>query len=197
MIRTAAPSDVSDIVAVHLQSFPGFFLTFLGDRFLQVLYDKTLALPEAIGFIGEEDGGSAAGFVIGVTSQASLYRTLLVRHWVAFAVASFGPMLRRPSIVPRLIRALRRPEEAQQSVADCLLMSIAVRPELQGQHVGGQLVDAFLGEARQRGARAVSLTTDRDGNESVNRFYQGRGFKLARSFATAEGRWMNEYVIDL
>lgn len=197
VVRIMQPSDVTPVVFVHLQSFPGFFLTFLGEDFLRVLYDRTLALPEAMGFVALDDSGTMNGFVIGVTSQRSLYCRLLEEHWAAFALASLRPILRRPSIMLRLIRALRRPEEAQQSAADCLLMSIAVRPELQGQHIGGQLVAAFLTEAQQRGVRAVSLTTDRDGNAPVNLFYQKLGFKLARSFATAEGRWMNEYVVDL
>ena len=197
MIRAAQLADVPAIVSVHMESFPGFFLTFLGTEFLRVLYTKTLALPEAIAFVAGNNGTGLVGFVIGVTSQTSFYRTLLQKYWTDFARVSMGPALRHPRIVPRLVRALRRPQETQRATADCLLMSIAVRPEIQGHQIGMQLVHAFLAEAQRRGVRVVSLTTDRDENERANRFYQRQGFDVARSYVTSEGRWMNEYLIDL
>ena len=76
-------------------------------------------------------------------------------------------------------------------------MSIAVSPEFQGRGIGKQLVEAFCQELAARGEPAVCLTTDRDDNEAVNRFYQRLNFQLARSFITPEGRAMNEYVRNL
>ena len=43
----------------------------------------------------------------------------------------------------------------------------------------------------------MSLTTDRAGNESVNRFYELLGFTLSQTYVTAEGRPMNEYIAVL
>jgi ribosomal protein S18 acetylase RimI-like enzyme len=77
------------------------------------------------------------------------------------------------------------------------LMSIAVLPEAQGRGIGKDLTVAFLEEARRRGLAMVSLTTDRDGNEGVNRFYVNLGFQCTRSTVTPEGRTMNEYVLHL
>jgi ribosomal protein S18 acetylase RimI-like enzyme len=76
-------------------------------------------------------------------------------------------------------------------------MSLAVAPEMQHRGIGRRLVAVFLGAMKQERVVAVSLTTDRDANEPVNRFYQHLGFRIARTYATQEGRWMNEYVIDL
>ena len=196
-IRPMERSDIPAVVRVHLSSFQGFFLSSLGERFLVVLYDRVLQLPDSIGFIAENASSSVVGFVIGVTSQAGLRRQLLVRYWPAFVRVSIGPALRHPGIVPRLLRMLRRPGEAQQAVADCLLVSIAVLPAIQGQHVGADLTNAFLRAAHDRGAAAVTLTTDRDRNDYANWFYQRMGFRLARSYVTAENRGMNEYSIDV
>jgi ribosomal protein S18 acetylase RimI-like enzyme len=76
-------------------------------------------------------------------------------------------------------------------------MSIAVKTGLQGRGLGSVLVDQFLDRMRRRNVPAVSLSTDRDENERVNVFYRRKGFRIAREYATSEGRWMNEYVIDL
>jgi len=77
------------------------------------------------------------------------------------------------------------------------LYSIGVLPELQGTGAGRKLVHAFLSEARKKGCRRVFLTTDRDGNDTVNAFYLKIGFHIERQFVTPEGRRLNEYWIDL
>ena len=196
-VRPAHEGDVAALVRVHLESFPGFFLTFLGPSFLKVLYRKTLEQPESIGFVSVRDNEQVMGFVLGVTSQAQFYSTLVRRHLISFGLASIGAVLRRPSIVPRLVRALNRPLEAKGRSADCLLMSLAVHPAAQGSGAGSRLVLAFLHEAARRGARRVSLTTDRVGNEGVKRFYESLGFRLDQTHMTAEGRQMTEYVLEL
>ncbi|MDH7568696.1 MAG: GNAT family N-acetyltransferase [Armatimonadota bacterium] len=196
VIRPMEPPDLGAVVAIHLESFPGFFLSFLGPRFLSLLYESLSADAEGVVLVADLHG-STVGFVAGVTSQAGFYRRLLRRRKWAFALAGAGAVLRRPSIAPRLWRALRRPTEASQSAADACLMSIAVRPSTEGKGLGRRLVHAFCEEMRRRGVGAVSLTTDRDHNERVNRFYQQLGFRLARTFVTPEGRAMNEYVLAL
>jgi ribosomal protein S18 acetylase RimI-like enzyme len=188
--------ETPEIVDIHLASFPGFFLTFLGRRFLALLYEQIQQDDEGVVLVTTTDG-RIAGFVAGVLHQGGFYQRLVKRKKWKFVRAAFGAVLRRPAIVPRLVRALQRPAEAQRSAADACLMSIAVRPEAAGQRIGQQLVRAFCGEMWQRGAPTVCLTTDRDNNERTNRFYQQLGFQLSSTFVTPEGRAMNEYVISL
>jgi predicted N-acetyltransferase YhbS len=72
-----------------------------------------------------------------------------------------------------------------------------VRPSSEGKGIGRQLVLAFCQALAARGVESVCLTTDRDRNDRVNRFYQQLGFRLSRSYVTPEGRAMNEYVRPL
>jgi ribosomal protein S18 acetylase RimI-like enzyme len=76
-------------------------------------------------------------------------------------------------------------------------LSIAVAPEAQGLGAGKALVDAFIEEARRRGATRVDLTTDKAGNERTNSFYCSLGFRVAREIVTPEKRVLNEYEIDV
>jgi ribosomal protein S18 acetylase RimI-like enzyme len=196
LYRKMRPTDLPPVIDVHLASFPDFFLTFLGRRFLTLLYEQIEQADEGVVLVA----GSAdrvEGFVAGVRHQSGFYQRLVKRKKWAFARAALGSALRRPMIIPRLLRALRRPDEARHAAAEACLMSIAVRPEAAGQGLGRQLVTAFCAEMLQRGAPAVCLTTDRDNNERTNRFYQQLGFQLSSCFVTPEGRAMNEYVISL
>jgi ribosomal protein S18 acetylase RimI-like enzyme len=189
-------SDLESVVGIHLESFPGFFLTFLGHDFLALLYKSMQSDPESVALVASSDG-QIEGFVAGVMHQSGFYQRLIKRQKWAFAVAALGALLRRPAIAPRLLRALRQSAEAQQASAEACLMSIAVRPESEGKGIGKQLVTAFCQELAKRGVPAVCLTTDRDNNDRVNHFYQQLGFCLSQSYVTPEGRAMNEYLILL
>ena len=195
-IRPVLTADLQQIVAVHLKSFPGFFLTFLGHDFLALLYKCMQSDPESVVLVASSDG-RIEGFVAGVMHQSGFYQRLIGKRKRAFAVASLGALVKRPAIAPRLLRALSRHAAAQQASAHACLMSIAVRTGSQGQGIGKQLVAAFCRELARLGAPAVCLTTDRDNNDRVNRFYQQLGFRHAHSFVTPEGRAMNEYLIFL
>ncbi len=86
-IKRMALADVSAVVKVHLDSFSGFFLTFLGPAFLRELYVATLADPSGIGFVAEEKQ-TICGFVTGTTQASGFCRRLLRHRWWRFALAA-------------------------------------------------------------------------------------------------------------
>jgi ribosomal protein S18 acetylase RimI-like enzyme len=196
LCRKMTLDDVPAVVKVHLESFPGFFLTFLGKSFLRELYSAILADQDGIGFVAKIDN-NIAGFVAGTSQPAGFYRRMLCQRWWRFAFASVIPVLKRPIIVPRLLRAFSMPEQVTHQDKRGTLMSIAVLPGSQGAGVGRALVLAFLDAAAKRGLHQVDLTTDRDNNAAANQFYQNLGFVCVRSYLTPEGRAMNEYVFEL
>jgi ribosomal protein S18 acetylase RimI-like enzyme len=187
---------IKSVVEVHLQSFPGFFLTFLGRDFLYELYRGIVKDPSGIAFVVLADE-SVIGFVAGTDHPAGFYTRLLKKRWWRFAIASLPAVFRDPSSFFRLFRALSMPKHVTQDKGRCTLMSIAVLPAEQKRGVGRPLVKAFLGEAMKRGLRQVDLTTDKLNNDSVNHFYLQQGFSYSCSFMTPEGREMNEYIYDL
>lgn len=197
MIRKLITRDVSHVVAVHLSSFPGFFLSFLGCRFLSLFYSGICTAQEGIAFVYLNDAGLPAGFVAGTSNPGGFYSRLLKRDWLKFALASIVPVLKKPSVIWRVARAVSHPSDNPIGDDVAGLFSIGVLPELQGTGAGKKLVQAFLDEAKQRGCIRVFLTTDRDNNDAVNAFYSKLGFVLERQYVTPEGRRMNEYWITL
>jgi ribosomal protein S18 acetylase RimI-like enzyme len=191
-VRPMAEADVPVVVEIHLRTFPGFFLSFLGPRFLTLLYRSIRTAPDGVALVAAR--GPVVGFAAGVTSQRAFFRRLVREQWWRFALAAAGAALRRPSTVPRLLRALRRPAESAEAAADAALLSIGVLPELEGSGIGSRLIESFVAEIGRRGAEALSLTTDRDDNDRVNRFYERHGFHVQRSYVTPEGRAILEYV---
>ncbi len=202
-VRPLTLFDIPFCTHSHLQAFQGFFLTFMGADFLRELYSAIVCDPSGIGSVAElldTDTGQQRGirgFVVGSAQPAGLYARLLHKRLLWFAWASLSGFVKKPAILPRLLRAIAMPGQKMALPNCATLMSIAVLPETQGQGIGQKLVLAFLAEARGRGLEHVNLTTDRLNNDSANRFYRRLGFSLLRSYTTPEGRQMNEYAIAL
>ncbi|MDA8083447.1 MAG: GNAT family N-acetyltransferase [Nitrospiraceae bacterium] len=187
----------SAVVQLHLNSFQGFFLSFLGPSFLTIYYAALCKASEGIAIVYCNDNGIPAGFVVGSSNPRGFYSRLLKREWLRFAIASVGAMVRKPNIIVRLARAVSHPGNNPVGEDVAGLFSVGVQPDFQGCGIGKQLISAFLEEAAKRGCRRVFLTTDRDNNDAVNIFYQRCGFAIERQYETPEGRRMNEYWISI
>lgn len=197
MIRSMEVNDIEQVVAVHLDSFPGFFLSFLGSRFLKIFYSGVCSAPEGIRFVYVNSSGKASAFIVGTVNPRGFYSRLLQKDWLRFSFASLHAIVRKPSIIKRVAMGFFHPSENPIGADVAGLLSIGVLPEHQGRGVGKTLVLRFLEEAAKRGCSKVFLTTDRDKNDAVNVFYQNLGFRIKRQYMTREGRNMNEYWIGL
>lgn len=195
-IRLMRSSDVDSVIRVHMEGFPGFFLTFLGPAFLREFYTAVCEDPSGIAIVYEDD--SILGFVVGTVEPSGFYKRLIQKRWWKFGLASLKPAIKKPRIVPRLLRALTLPAKtANPGLKTGTLMSLAVIQNHHGNGVGKHLVLSYLEKSRERQVEIVNLTTDAVGNDTTNQFYQRMGFTLAKVFDTPEGRLMNEYVIRL
>jgi GNAT superfamily N-acetyltransferase len=141
--------------------------------------------------------GIPVGFVAGSSNPREFYSRLLTRRWLRFSCASVGPILRQPSVIRRIARAVSHPGANPAGANVAGLFSIGLLPDQQRLGVGKLLIKVFLREAWTRGCKRVFLTTDRDNNAAVNAFYTGMGFRIERQYVTPEGRHMNEYWINL
>jgi ribosomal protein S18 acetylase RimI-like enzyme len=197
VIRRMKASDVDQVVAIHLLSFDGFFLSFLGPRFLKLYYSIICSVTESICYVYLDARDEIIGFIVGTSNPREYYSRLLKKHWVKFAFLSINSIIKKPTIVRRIARAILHPSNNPSGNDIVGLFSIAILPDLQGTGIGKKLVIAFLEEAKIRGCEKVFLTSDRDNNETVNSFYLKLGFYIERQYVTPEGRKMNEYCIKL
>jgi ribosomal protein S18 acetylase RimI-like enzyme len=191
--RPLKPIDLAKAVELHMAAFPDFFLTFLGPAFLRLLYGFYAADEHAVALAGERDGQIIAT-VLGTSRPENFYKRMAQKHFVLFAWACFKPLLRRPAILPRLVRALLyRGDPPLASENGALLASICVDPNSRGSGIGNAMLMAFEREMWQRNAAFVYLTTDRDENQAVQGFYGKQGWSLQAEFTTPEGRRMQRY----
>ncbi|MCK9175603.1 MAG: GNAT family N-acetyltransferase [Desulforhopalus sp.] len=186
------------LVHVHTKSFPDFFLTFLGDRFLKEFYAYGIGKSEVPSFVAIDNKYCVVGGIIGPLHPEGYFSKLLADRWWAFILASFSAIIRKPVILPRLMRAFFYRGKSAVPVPKnyALLSSIAVDPNVQAQGVGRMLVQRWMAAVKDSGSSGCYLTTDAMGNDGVNVFYQKMGWSMTGSFSTPEGRLMNLYTYD-
>jgi len=187
---------IDQCVEIHMRSFEGFFLTFLGKNFLELLYKSIIEDPSGIGFV-YLTSNEVSGFVFGSIQSAGFYKRIIKKRFIPFGFAALGAIIRRPKILSRLLRVFSLANKENSQPGRGTLMSIAVDPAHQGKSIGRELVLSFLKESKKRGCQSIDLTTDAVDNVSVNDFYERMGFSLNCTFTTPENRKMNEYLIDL
>lgn len=194
-IRKATVSDVPTVTAIHLITFPDFFLTSLGNKFLRELYSCFLSHPSGIFFVAE-DRGKVVGFVAGTSSPETYFPEIRKRRGLFFLLSVIPAVLRNPMVVIRkLYKAVfYRGDKPVELGHGALLSSIGVMPAVLGNGVGRKLLEQFEIEAFSRGVGFVYLTTDEVGNERVNAFYCKCGYYEDCRFFQQVNRAMLRYV---
>lgn len=195
-IERMSVQHLEQAASVHIAAFPGFFITSLGYKFVRELYMAYACDKAAVALIATDEMGMVLGAILGAIDSRGFYRRLLLRRWWKFGIASAVAVWHRPSIMLRLLRALKyRGDQKSGTPGQALLSSIAVAPWAQGRGVGTQLIVAWISAVQRTGVCGCYLTTDACENEGVNLFYSKHGWRIEHSFKTPEGRSMNYYVL--
>lgn len=186
------------VIHVHIKAFPGFFLSFLGPKFLREFYRSFLYDNAGIAFVAQDaQTKQIVGVIAGPLIPNGYFKRLLKKRWWAFCLASIKAVLKKPSVCKRLLRAVFYRGQSPSGPPRALLSSIAVSPDCQKCGVGRDLVARWVREVARRGGTGCFLTTDADENEAVNAFYRKLGWKRESSYLTPEGRQMNRYTYDI
>ncbi len=194
-IKKVDPTEketIAKIVKIHLATFEGFFLTFMGRGFLTQMY-QAYCLHKASSLYVALQEDEPIGFFAASTDMSNLYRFMIRKKLIPFAWYSLGAFLRRPSAFFRIVRAFLKPGESKREESYVELASIGVDPQAKKSGIGSALISQLISDTDFEKYAYISLETDAENNEGANRFYQKNGFVLVRSYETPEGRKMNEY----
>lgn len=183
---------INDIVAIHLEAFTGFFLTFMGRGFLRQMYSAYITHNES-GLLVAFEEEHPVGFLAYSGDMSGLYKSMIKTRLIPFAWYSLGAFLRKPEVFVRLLRSFLKPAETKRNEDYIELSSIGVKPDVKAKGIGTELINELKKNFDSEKYAYIALETDATNNDAVNRFYESNGFKLVREYETPEGRKMNEY----
>ena len=194
-IREIGPKEksiIKQVVQIHLETFQGFFLTFMGKGFLKQLYSSYCRHNES-GLLVVFEDNQPVGFLAYSGDYSGLFKYMIRTRLIPFAWFSLGAFFRKPKSFMRLIRAFSKSKETKREEKYIELASIGVRPEFKSKGIGTSLINHFKSGVDFSKYAYINLETDADNNEAANCFYIKNGFELSRTYETKEGRKMNEY----
>ena len=183
---------INEIVTIHLNTFTGFFLTFMGRGFLKQMYQAYCDYDES-GLLVAEEGGKALGFLAFSSNFSGLYKFMIKTRLIQFGWYSIGAFFRRPSAFMHIISAFLKPGEVKREEKYVELSSIGVDPNVKSKGIGSKLIDALKDNVDFNKFAYINLETDAVDNEGAIHFYGKNGFVRERMFETDEGRKMYEY----
>ena len=183
---------INEIVLIHLNTFKGFFLTFMGKCFLKLMY-RSYVEYENSGVLVAFENDKPIGFLAYSGNLSGLYKYMIKKRLIPFAWYSLGAFFRKPTVFMRLVRAFLKPSETKREEKYIELASIGVDPNIKSKGVGTQLIDALKAKVDFNEYSYITLETDAVNNDGANHFYKKNGFVLEREFETNEGRKMFEY----
>lgn len=194
-IREIASNEkeiIKQVVNIHLKTFNGFFLTFMGSGFLRQMY-AAYAKYEKSGLLVAFDNNKPVAFLAYSTDMSGLYKYMVRHQLIPFALYSFCAFIRSPKIFMRLIRAFLKSSESKREESYVELASIGVEPGVKSKGIGSSLIEQLKKMIDFSVYKYITLETDAIDNEVANKFYVKNGFILYRKYETREKREMNEY----
>ncbi|MGN1158074.1 MAG: GNAT family N-acetyltransferase [Agathobacter sp.] len=183
---------INEIVTIHLNTFTGFFLTFMGRGFLNQMY-RSYCNHDESGLLVAEDNGKAVGFLAYSGNFSGLYKFMIKTQLVPFGWYSLGAFFRRPSAFMHIIKAFLKPSEVKREEKYVELSSIGVDPAVKSKGVGSLLIDELKKIVDFNKFAYITLETDAVNNDGAIHFYEKNGFVRERMYGTDEGRKMYEY----
>lgn len=183
---------INEVVQIHLDTFKGFFLTFMGKGFLKCLY-KSYCQHKESGVLVAFNDKEPVGFLAYSCDYSGLYKFMIKHKLIPFAWYSLGAFIRKPKVFIRLMRAFLKSNDVKREEKYVELASIGVDPKKTSSGIGTALINELKKMVDFKIYNYILLETDEENNEVANRFYLKNGFKLARTYKTKEGRKMNEY----
>ena len=194
-VKSDEKKIIDEIVTIHLNTFTGFFLTFMGRGFFRQMYQSYCDHEES-GLLVAEGDGKTVGFLAYSSDFSGLYKFMIKTRLVQFGWYSMGAFFRRPSAFLHIIKAFLKPSEVKRKEKYVELSSIGVDPNVKSKGVGSKLIEKLKKLVDFEEYAYITLETDAVNNEGAIHFYEKNGFIRERMFVTDEGRKMYEYRFE-
>ena len=196
--RLMVAADIYSVVKIHQEAFRGFFLAQMGTPFLEVYYRIVLAYSGSIAHVYLGKSCNIEGFAVGFVGPVAFYRELK-RSRLQLILPILSGVMRNPKLLVKIFENIKRVTESEAAKSHFFvdkdtveLSSIAVSSSAKG--IGGILLDAFVEDAWSRNISNITLTTDFENNELVNKFYVKHGFEK-NGLETRKGRKLWRYIL--
>jgi len=165
------------IAKLHIQGINTGFISSLGTDFVTSLYEAIAKSKTSFGFVAEEND-KVLGFVAFTTNLNKLYKSVILKKGLCFALLLAGKMLSLRRI-KKVFETLFYPGRTKKMDLPCAeLLSIVIAETERGKGLATTLIGKSFAECSRREVEKVKVLVAAD-NEPANKLYSKCGFELA------------------
>ena len=169
-------AHAGQVAALHIQCISTGFISSMGIDFVTSLYDAIVKSKSSLGVVAVKNG-KVIGFVAFTTNLNKLYKSIIRRKGLKFALLLAGNVLSLRRI-KKIFETLSYPARIKKmNLPPAELLSIAVAPEERRKGLAGQLIEKGLRLYRKTGVDKVKVLIGAD-NKAGNKLYLKSGFEL-------------------
>lgn len=197
-IRKIALIDIEDVVTIHNNAFPDFFLTLLGDHFLKLYYSSVLKSKDGILLGCYNQNNDLLGFCAGTMISDKFNIKLIKSNLFSFLGIGVYLLFTNLGALKRLYLNLSKTNNSKEYSSDYAeLLSIGVAKTTQGKGIGKLLLSELERVIQVHGGQRLSLTTDFLENTQAIKFYESMKYKIYYDFVTYPNRKMYRMIKSL
>ncbi len=193
-IQPLEPHQAAAVARIHQLSQEGTFLTSLGHAFLTLLYKEMSLSRQCLAFVALLDD-EVIGFITGTLSTGEMFKEIALKRPFQLTWLVFKRALTRPSVLWQAAQTFAYPGQANHTLPEAELLSLAVDPRWRNRHIGGRLIVHLHQMVQRAGVSQITVTVDA-ANEGALRFYRRYKYRHAVT-TTLYGRPMEHLVLDM
>jgi ribosomal protein S18 acetylase RimI-like enzyme len=196
--RRLTTTDIHEVTEIHLKAFRDFFLSQLGEKFLNLYYKSFLEHKTGFGVGIFDDESRLLGFSVVTTKARGFNKSLFLSNTAPFFRIGLGLAFTRPAALIRLMKNMTKKADVNFDDGDYAeLFSIGVDTDKQGLGIGKMLIEDTEKLVMEEGCRRITLTTDFYDNENVINFYKNMGYSVFYDFIAYPDRKMYKMIKQL
>ncbi len=172
-LKICTPSELEQIVKLHLSTLKESTLNQLGKKFLAIVYKTIIADSQSI-FLVLRNEGKIIGFLAATQNSAYFYKNIVRQNFLQLTLEVTRQTLKNPSLFFKIINWLLFKKNHPEYPAE--LQFIAVSEKYQGQGLGTKLIKALNSHFKGKNVSHYKVGTWAS-NQNSNGFYQHLGFQ--------------------
>ncbi len=172
IICLASENDAAQIAKIHKEEISEGFLSSLDVSFLEKLYLSVI--KSGLGFcVVAKENDDVEGFIAGTVDIDKTYSYFFSKYFFQ-SVAILLPKVFDLSFLKKSFETLFYPKK-ESGLVKAELLTIAVKNELQGKGIAGQMFEIFISEMKNRNIKEFKVLVGEELKPAI-KFYEKHGF---------------------
>lgn len=198
-IEVATKSDVASLARIHRLFIPSGFLSFLGDKFLYLVYEAIYSSKYGILIVAKIDG-QTIGYVSGVIDVKKFYFGFIRHYFFRISFLLFRKVW-DPIILTKIIETLSYPIRKKSKglsnrIPGAELLSIVVDSHHRGSEVSKLLFYGLETEFKKKNIYSFKVIVGTNLERAI-RFYEKMGCQRVASIEVHKGTLSYVYVYNI